>query len=198
MDVRQSIHSAHAKTLDTQQLRNEFLVEKVFVADEYTMVYSHIDRIIVGGIMPVAKTVSVGGEVGKQLGVSYFLERRELGVINIGGPGTITVDGQCFEIGHRDALYIGKGAQEVVFASVESSKPGEVLLQLRTCSHDLSDQKSDPRRRFAGHAGRQPHQQPSHHQQILRSGCAGNLPAQHGADRAGSGQPVEHHAVPYA
>jgi 4-deoxy-L-threo-5-hexosulose-uronate ketol-isomerase len=85
VDVRQSIHSAHAKTLDTQGLRNEFLVEKVFEADAYTMVYSHIDRIIVGGIMPVAKTVSVGGEVGKQLGVSYFLERRELGVINIGG-----------------------------------------------------------------------------------------------------------------
>lgn len=92
MDVRQSIHSAHAKTLDTQGLRSEFLVEQVFEADKYTMLYSHIDRIIVGGIMPVAKTVSVGGEVGKQLGVSYFLERRELGVINIGGPGTITVD----------------------------------------------------------------------------------------------------------
>ena len=112
MDVRQSIHSAHAKTLDTQGLRSEFLVEQVFEADKYTMVYSHIDRIIVGGIMPVAKTVSVGGEVGKQLGVSYFLERRELGVINIGGPGTITVDGQCYEIGHRDALYVGKGAKE--------------------------------------------------------------------------------------
>ncbi len=98
MDVRQSIHSAHAKTLDTQGLRNEFLVEEVFVADEYTMVYSHIDRIIVGGIMPITKTVSVGGEVGKQLGVSYFLERRELGVINIGGAGTITVDGQCYEM----------------------------------------------------------------------------------------------------
>ena len=83
MDVRQSIHSAHAKTLDTQGLRNEFLVEEVFVADEYTMVYSHIDRIIVGGIMPVAKTVSVGGEVGKQLGVTYFLERRELGAMKL-------------------------------------------------------------------------------------------------------------------
>lgn len=61
MDVRQSIHSAHAKTLKPG-LRNEFLVEKVFVADEYTMVYSHIDRIIIGGIMPVTKTVSVGGK----------------------------------------------------------------------------------------------------------------------------------------
>ncbi len=77
------------------------------------MVYSHIDRIIVGGIMPVTKTVSVGGEVGKQLGVSYFLERRELGVINIGGAGMITVDGQCYEIGHRDALYVGKGAKKL-------------------------------------------------------------------------------------
>ena len=125
MDVRQSIHSAHAKTLDTQGLRSEFLVEQVFEADKYTMVYSHIDRIIVGGIMPVAKTVSVGGEVGKQLGVSYFLERRELGVINIGGPGTITVDGQCFEIGHRDALYVGKGAKEVVFASIDGGKPAK-------------------------------------------------------------------------
>ena len=108
MDVRQSIHSAHAKTLDTQGLRNEFLVEKVFVADEYTMVYSHIDRIIVGGIMPITKTVSVGGEVGKQLGVSYFLERRELG-----------------EIGHRDALYVGKGAKEVVFASIDTGTPAK-------------------------------------------------------------------------
>ena len=125
MDVRQSIHSAHAKTLDTQGLRSEFLVEQVFEADKYTMVYSHIDRIIVGGIMPVAKTVSVGGEVGKQLGVSYFLERRELGVINIGGPGTITVDGQCYEIGHREALYVGKGAKDVVFASIDASKPAK-------------------------------------------------------------------------
>lgn len=123
MDIRQSIHSDHAKTLDTAGLRKEFLVETIFTADRYTMTYSHIDRIIVGGVMPVTRSVSVGGEVGKQLGVSYFLERRELGVINIGGPGTITVDGTCYEIGHRDALYVGKGAKEVVFASVDGAKP---------------------------------------------------------------------------
>lgn len=73
MDVRQSIHSEHAKTLDTQALRREFLIENIFVADEYTMVYSHIDRIIVGGIMPVSHSVEIGGEVGKQLGVSRLL-----------------------------------------------------------------------------------------------------------------------------
>jgi 4-deoxy-L-threo-5-hexosulose-uronate ketol-isomerase len=123
MDVRQSIHSDHAKTLDTAGLRKEFLVETIFTPDQYTMTYSHIDRIIVGGVMPVTRPVSVGAEVGKQLGVSYFLERRELGVINIGGPGTVRVDGICYEIGHRDALYVGKGAKEVVFESVDAAKP---------------------------------------------------------------------------
>ncbi|HKN04303.1 MAG TPA: 5-dehydro-4-deoxy-D-glucuronate isomerase [Buttiauxella sp.] len=123
MDIRQSIHSDHAKTLDTAGLRKEFLIETIFTADQYTMTYSHIDRIIVGGVMPVTRTVSVGGEVGKQLGVSYFLERRELGVINIGGQGTITVDGTCFEIGTRDGLYVGKGAKEVVFASIDPANP---------------------------------------------------------------------------
>lgn len=123
MDVRQSIHSDHAKTLDTAGLRKEFLIEKVFVADEYTMTYSHIDRIIVGGVMPVNRTVSVGGEVGKQLGVAYFLERRELGVINIGGPGLIRVDGTCYEMNHRDGLYVGKGAKEVVFESTDPANP---------------------------------------------------------------------------
>ncbi|VFS35830.1 5-keto-4-deoxyuronate isomerase [Enterobacter cancerogenus] len=73
--------------------------------------------------------------------MSYFLERRELGVINIGGPGTITVDGQCYEIGHRDALYVGKGAKEVVFASIDSGKTCEVLLQLRPGPYLLSHQK---------------------------------------------------------
>lgn len=125
MEVRQSIHSDHAKQLDTEGLRREFLVETIFDADQYTMVYSHIDRIIVGGVMPVQKNVTIGTEVGKQLGVSYFLERRELGVINIGGPGTITVDGECYEIGHREALYVGKGARDILFASVNASQPAK-------------------------------------------------------------------------
>lgn len=72
MQVRQSIHSDHAKQLDTAGLRREFLIEQIFSADAYTMTYSHIDRIIVGGIMPVHSAVTIGGEVGKQLGVSYF------------------------------------------------------------------------------------------------------------------------------
>ncbi|WP_145526126.1 5-dehydro-4-deoxy-D-glucuronate isomerase [Yersinia rohdei] len=125
MQVRQSIHSEHAKQLDTAGLRREFLIENIFVADEYTMTYSHIDRIIVGGILPVTRTVSIGDEVGKQLGVSYFLERRELGVINIGGPGQISVDGQKYEIGNEEALYVGKGAKDVQFSSLEGSTPAK-------------------------------------------------------------------------
>lgn len=125
MQVRQSIHSEHAKLLDTEGLRREFLIEKIFVADAYTLTYSHIDRIIVGGIMPVDDGVTIGNEVGKQLGVSYFLERRELGTINIGGAGIVTVDGDVYEIGNEEALYVGKGAREVSFRSVDAAKPAK-------------------------------------------------------------------------
>lgn len=125
MDVRQSIHSDHAKQLDTAGLRREFLIEKIFEADTYTMTYSHIDRIIVGGIMPIGKAVSIGGEVGKQLGVSYFLERRELGAINIGGAGKIVVDGESYEIGPEEALYVGQGAKEVEFSSLDPARPAK-------------------------------------------------------------------------
>lgn len=125
MQVRQSIHSDHARQLDTAGLRREFLIENIFTPDNYTMTYSHIDRIIVGGVMPVGESVTIGSEVGKQLGVSYFLERRELGVINIGGPGLIEVDGKAWEIGNQQALYVGMGAQSVVFRSVDASQPAK-------------------------------------------------------------------------
>jgi 4-deoxy-L-threo-5-hexosulose-uronate ketol-isomerase len=125
MDIRQSIHSEHAKTLDTNGLRREFLIDKIFNADNYTLTYSHIDRIIIGGVMPVQKSVTIGHEVGKQLGVSYFLERRELGVINIGGPGLIEVDGSTWEIGNQEALYVGQGAQSVIFRSSDANHPAK-------------------------------------------------------------------------
>jgi len=125
MQVRQSIHSDHARQLDTAGLRREFLIEQIFTADNYTMTYSHIDRIIIGGVMPVSQSVTIGSEVGKQLGVSYFLERRELGVINIGGPGVIEVDGKSWEIGNEQALYVGMGAQSVVFSSIDASRPAK-------------------------------------------------------------------------
>ncbi|OCG08952.1 5-dehydro-4-deoxy-D-glucuronate isomerase [Gilliamella sp. wkB178] len=126
MDIRQSIHSDHAKQLDTTGLRKEFLIQKIFTADEYTMVYSHIDRIVVGGIMPVTKTVSIGDEVGKQFGVNYFLERRELGAINIGGDATVTVDGVTYQVRNNEAIYIAKGSKHVEFVSVDPKHPAKL------------------------------------------------------------------------
>ncbi len=141
MQVRQSIHSEHAKQLDTAGLRREFLIEKIFEKNAYTMTYSHIDRIIVGGVMPVDAKVSVGDEVGKQLGVSYFLERRELGVINIGGAGLIVVDGKTHEIGNEEALYIGKGAKHIEFSSLDASRPAKFYYNSAPAHTSFPDKK---------------------------------------------------------
>ncbi|MDU5472931.1 5-dehydro-4-deoxy-D-glucuronate isomerase [Pantoea sp.] len=141
MDVLQSIHSEHARQLDTAALRREFLIEKIFEADRYTLTYSHIDRIIIGGVMPVADGVTFGNEMGKQLGVSYFLERRELGVINIGGPGTIEVDGKLWEIGTEEALYVGKGAQTLSFRSSDASRPAKFYFNSAPAHSRFPDKK---------------------------------------------------------
>lgn len=125
MQIRQSIHSDHAKQLDTQGLRREFLVEQVFVPNELTMTYSHIDRIVFGGIMPGQTSLTFSSDLGAAFGVSYFLERRELGLINIGGPGVVVVDGTTYEIGHAEALYVGQGTRELSFTSVTESQPAK-------------------------------------------------------------------------
>ncbi|MGP4131578.1 5-dehydro-4-deoxy-D-glucuronate isomerase [Pantoea tagorei] len=164
MDVRQSIHSEHARQLDTAALRREFLIEKIFEADRYTLTYSHIDRIIIGGVMPVADGVTFGNEMGKQLGVSYFLERRELGVINIGGPGTIEVDGKLWEIGPEEALYVGKGAQTLRFCSSDASRPAKFYFNSAPAHSRFPDKKSRQRGGGSHHAGRCGHLKPPHHQ----------------------------------
>ncbi|MDH1086744.1 5-dehydro-4-deoxy-D-glucuronate isomerase [Pantoea brenneri] len=141
MDVRQSIHSDHARQLDTNALRREFLIETIFTADNYTLTYSHIDRIIIGGVMPVNNPVTIGDEMGKQLGVSYFLERRELGMINIGGPGLVEVDGKSWEIGHEEALYIGKGARNLLFRSLNPAQPAKFYYNSAPAHATFPDKK---------------------------------------------------------
>lgn len=126
MEIRQPIHSEHAKQLDTEGLRRQFLVTDLFRPDEATLTYSQIDRIIVGGIMPVDKPVVFAPELGRHTGTDYFLERRELGLINIGGPALVRVDGRRFEVGAREALYIGRGARDVEFSSVDSATPAKL------------------------------------------------------------------------
>ena len=126
MEIRQPIHSEHAHTLDTAGLRRHFMVENLFQPDQATLTYSQIDRIIVGGIQPVTKAVSFAAELGKHTGTDFFLQRRELGLINIGGAGRVTVDGTVFEIGPREALYVGQGARLLSFESVDASAPAKL------------------------------------------------------------------------
>ncbi|KXI21294.1 MULTISPECIES: 5-dehydro-4-deoxy-D-glucuronate isomerase [Photobacterium] len=121
MEIRQPIHSEHAKQLDTAGLREQFLIENMFQDGQLNLTYSHIDRIIVGGAVPTDEALMLEG--GKEIGVDYFLERRELGAINIGEPGLVIVDGKTYEIGTREAIYVGKGAKEVKFESVSAQQP---------------------------------------------------------------------------
>lgn len=126
MEIRQPIHSEHAKQLDTEGLRRHFLVDGMFQPDQATLTYSQIDRIIVGGIMPVTKPVTFAPELGRHTGTDYFLQRRELGLINIGGAARVKVDEQSFDIGAREALYVGQGAKLLEFTSVDAANPAKL------------------------------------------------------------------------
>jgi 4-deoxy-L-threo-5-hexosulose-uronate ketol-isomerase len=125
MDIRQALHSEHIKTLDTEGLRRKLLIEEIFRPGELTMTYSHIDRIVVGGAMPGAAPVAIGADLGKTFGVDYFLQRRELGAVNIGGSGWVTVDGKTHEVDHDEAVYVGMAAKQVNFNSADPSKPAK-------------------------------------------------------------------------
>ena len=126
MQIRQPIHSEHARTLDTAGLRRHFLVEQLFVPEQATLTYSQIDRIIVGGIHPVHQAVRFAPELGKHTGTDFFLQRRELGLINIGGAAVVQADGQRYDVGPREALYIGQGARELSFESVDAATPAKL------------------------------------------------------------------------
>jgi 4-deoxy-L-threo-5-hexosulose-uronate ketol-isomerase len=126
LEIRQPIHSEHAKTLDTAGLRRQFLVEDLFRPDEATLTYSQIDRIIVGGVMPVTKAVRFSPDLGRHTGTDYFLQRRELGLINIGGAALVKVDGRTFEVDAKEALYVGQGAQSLEFSSLDPARPAKL------------------------------------------------------------------------
>jgi len=126
MEIRQPVHSEHARTLDTEGLRRHFLVDSIFVPEQATLTYSQIDRIIVGGIHPVNETVRFAPELGKHTGTDFFLQRRELGLINIGGGAIVTADDKTYEVGPREALYIGQGAKDLSFRSIDPAQPAKL------------------------------------------------------------------------
>ena len=130
MDIRYSAHPKDVKRYTTQELRDEFLIENLYQPDQVVAVYSHVDRMVTLGCMPVQETVSIdkGIDVWANFGTHYFLERREIGMFNIGGTGTVTVDGTVYELEYKDCLYITMGAKEVLFASADSAKPAKFYM----------------------------------------------------------------------
>ena len=130
MDIRYSASPNDVKRYTTEELRKEFLIENLYEADSVVAVYSHVDRMVTLGCMPVNETVSIdkGIDVWANFGTHYFLERREIGIFNIGGAGSITVDGTVYELGYKDCLYITMGAKEVLFASADPACPAKFYM----------------------------------------------------------------------
>ncbi|OXG08939.1 5-dehydro-4-deoxy-D-glucuronate isomerase [Flavobacterium araucananum] len=114
------------KKYDTQELRNEFLIDDLMQPDEIILTYSHYDRYIAGSAVPVKGALTL--ESIDPLKAAYFLERREIGIINVGGSGSVLVEGKSYELGFKDALYIGSGNKEVIFKSDDSSNPAKYYI----------------------------------------------------------------------
>ncbi len=127
-ESRYAVGPNEVKNMDTEALRANFLIEKVFVPNSINWVYSHYDRYMAGGAMPINETLELLPIEALQKEAKYFLERRELGIINIGGKGTVSVDGVAFEIDHKEALYIGAGSQNVSFTSADAAVPAKFYL----------------------------------------------------------------------
>ncbi|WP_242093298.1 5-dehydro-4-deoxy-D-glucuronate isomerase [Aestuariivivens sediminicola] len=120
-EVRYAGSPRDVKSYDTERLRNEFLIGKLFSENDINLFYSHYDRFITGGALPKDNPVILNPI--DPLKADYFLERRELGVINVGGPGSISVDGQNYPLDYKEALYVGKGNKDIEFRSDDPSHP---------------------------------------------------------------------------
>lgn len=123
MEVRPGANPNDVKNYDTDRLRHDFLIQDVFVPGEIKTIYSQIDRIIVGSATPTDKALKLAA--GDELRAAYFLERREMGVINIGGKGSITLDGVRYDFDYKDGIYIGMGTKDIVFESADASNPAK-------------------------------------------------------------------------
>jgi len=126
MQIRFQQSPKETGNMDTQQLRDAFLIDQLMKDDLVTLVYSHYDRVIVGGAKPVTQKLLL--EADKELRADYFLERREIGIINVGGKGKITADDTIYELNKLDCLYIGKGTEKVFFESVDAASPAVFYL----------------------------------------------------------------------
>ncbi len=138
-ELRYASHPQDAKHYDTARLRKEHLVETIFSTDEVNMVYSMYDRLIVGGAMPVNEVLTL--EAIDPLKSEYFLSRREFGTFNVGGTGKITVDGTVFELGYKEALYLGSGNRTVTFESADAKNPAKFYFNSAGAHKTFPDRK---------------------------------------------------------
>ncbi len=126
VETRWAIDPETARGYDTAGLRSAFLIERLFAPGEVNLVYSHLDRMTVGGAMPGAAELPLG--TVKQTGTAGFLDRREMTVVNVGGPGIVTGGGQRYQMAHRDMLYLGLGTRDVTFRSEDAANPAKFYL----------------------------------------------------------------------
>lgn len=138
-EVRYASHPEDAKAYDTTRLRKEFLISKLMVADEINMVYTMYDRLIVGGAVPVKEKLELSAI--DPLRAPFFLWRRELGIINVGGAGVVEVDGKTFELEYKEALYLGKGDRNVFFSSKDSTNPAHFYFNSAPAHATYPDKK---------------------------------------------------------
>jgi 4-deoxy-L-threo-5-hexosulose-uronate ketol-isomerase len=139
VELRYASHPSDAKGYDTTRLRKEFLIESVFIPGEISLVYSLYDRYMVGGAMPVDKDLRL--ETADELKSEQFLDRREMGIINVGGEAIIMAAGEVFKIGYKEALYLGKGTTDVVFRSADSNNPAKLYLNSAPAHNSFPSKK---------------------------------------------------------
>ncbi len=136
--IQRACHPDDVKNYDTQRLRDSFIMEKVMAPGKILLTYSMYDRLIFGGAMPVGKALKL--ESIDALKAPYFLFSRELGIINVGGDGIVTVDGQSYELHFKDALYVGRGHKDVTFQSKNAAKPAKFYLNSATAHKEYKTQ----------------------------------------------------------
>jgi len=132
-ESRYAVSSNEVKQMDTSLLRTNFLIDNLFESDVINLTLSHYDRYIAGGVMPVSAEVALSNP--DYLKANYFLERREMGIINVGGNGQVLVDGQLVKLEFKEALYIGKGTKEVIFSSEDPANPAKFYINSAPAHH---------------------------------------------------------------
>ncbi len=150
-EIRYAAHPEDAKSYDTKRIRRDFLIERVFAADEVNMVYSMYDRMVVGGAMPVEESLKL--EAIDPLKAPHFLTRRELGIFNVGGKGRVKAGDKVYELGYKEALYLGAGEREVVFESEDELCPAKFYFNSCTAHCTYPDKKITKADAVVAHLG---------------------------------------------